>query len=107
MRRDYGTNSIYVLQIIHLFCSGRSRSSQASSFACVALQAYRDEQIHCALSEAYVRVEHLEEMVTKLKHDDMLVQLYFRWGQASMCAGSCYTPTKELVALLAPCIKAP
>lgn len=43
-------------------------------------QVYRDEQIHCALSETFVRVSHLEELVQKLKHDDMMVQMYFRYA---------------------------
>jgi hypothetical protein len=30
---------------------------------------------HCVIAEASVRINHLEEAVTKLKHDEMLTQV--------------------------------
>ena len=38
-------------------------------------------QLHCGLAEVGLRVGHLEEAVTKLKHDEMAVQLFFRLGE--------------------------
>jgi uncharacterized protein YukE len=38
-------------------------------------------QLHCGLAEVGLRVGHLEQSLTKLKHDDMAVQLFFRLGE--------------------------
>ncbi len=44
----------------------------------LVLHSGRDVSGHCALAEAHIRIQHLEERVTKLKHDDLVTQLFFR-----------------------------
>ncbi len=57
------------------------RLSVASSNCSKCFQVARDVGIHCILAEAAARIEHLEERVTKLKHDEMLTQasMHSRW----------------------------
>jgi len=39
------------------------------------VQVANDVGAHCVVAEASVRINHLEEAVTKLKHDDLLTQV--------------------------------
>eukprot|EP00798_Chlamydomonas_sp_ICE-L_P006521 gene6521-3161_t len=41
----------------------------------------RDIGTHCVLAEAATRITHLEEAVTKLKHDEMITQVFFRLNE--------------------------
>jgi hypothetical protein len=39
------------------------------------LQTEADAGAHCLLAEASVRIQHLEEVVTSLRHDELLTQV--------------------------------
>ncbi|KAJ9519932.1 hypothetical protein QJQ45_014655 [Haematococcus lacustris] len=44
-------------------------------------QAASDIGTHCVMAEAAVRIAHLEEAVTKVKHDELLTQVFFRLNE--------------------------
>jgi hypothetical protein len=49
-----------------------------------AAQLARDVSTHCMLAEAAARIGHLEERVTKLRHDEMITQV---WTGVEGCGG--------------------
>ncbi|GAX81744.1 hypothetical protein CEUSTIGMA_g9172.t1 [Chlamydomonas eustigma] len=44
-------------------------------------QVGREVEVDCGLAEASVRVQHLESKLTAMKHDEMLINLFFRLNE--------------------------
>ncbi|KXZ41694.1 hypothetical protein GPECTOR_317g16 [Gonium pectorale] len=81
-----------VLGLLGLLCAGHDwlpmRSLMLVGLGLTALstlqlmnQVGRDVQTHCALAEAMTRVKHLEERVARMRHDELITQLFFRMNE--------------------------